>query len=184
VGAPMILLYAAREHPDVPADVARGWMGETLALCVEEATPRGIHVTIESLGLQPSVCCRSDHLATICEIAGPGLKLTYDCGNPILGGEDPLASLDRIANRVVHAHFKDWTIVERPVQPDPFTYSGGDGRWFRGAVLGDGMVDLPGALARLQALGFDGHISVEYEGSEEPWPAIERGLRYLRSLAE
>jgi hypothetical protein len=31
-------------------------------------------------------------------------------------------------------------------------------------------------------LGYRGALSVEYEGTDDPWEAVRRGVAYLRSL--
>jgi len=61
---------------------------------------------------------------------------------------------------------------------------GGGRHPYLGEVLGEGVLNLPGALALLRRLGYQGWVSVEYEGVGDPLDAARRGVAYLRSLME
>ncbi|MCB0051031.1 MAG: hypothetical protein KDE01_34735, partial [Caldilineaceae bacterium] len=43
-----------------------------------------------------------------------------------------------------------------------------DGTPFTGAVVGQGQVDLPAIVALLDAAGYGGWLSLEYEGGDDP----------------
>ena len=51
----------------------------------------------------------------------------------------------------------------------------------RGAIAGHGVLDLPAQLKLLKQAGYDGFVSLEFEGMEEPTQAITLGLDYLRA---
>jgi len=52
----------------------------------------------------------------------------------------------------------------------------------RGAIAGHGVLDLPAQLKLLKKAGYDGYLSLEFEGMEEPTKAIRLGLDYLRGV--
>jgi sugar phosphate isomerase/epimerase len=138
-------------------------------------------MTVANVGWQPVVYGTSEQILGVCATAGPGVKATYDVGNFLLAGEDNLRALEREAPLIVHVHFKDWKVVP---PPSPHAFPGVDGKLYLGEVLGKGVLDLPAAAARLRQLGYQGWISVEYEGIDEPHEAARSGIKYLRSLLE
>ena len=44
------------------------------------------------------------------------------------------------------------------------------------------MLDLPAQLKLLKNVGYDGYLSLEFEGMEEPTQATALGLDYLRKI--
>ena len=134
----------------------------------------------------------------------PDLRITYDAGNLLIGGEDPVAGFVNSREAIVHAHFKDWVIE---------TYGkgleGADGRTYVGALVGEGIVDYKSVLEAMSAGGrgsvrhfptgvsrtqmtisnfpkesrYTGYINLEYEGNQyEPREAMIKGVKYLRSI--
>jgi sugar phosphate isomerase/epimerase len=157
----------------------RKWFCEALRESLPVAGRLGLTLTVENLGILADLYGRSEQILGICEAVGPELKVTFDAGNFLLAGEDSLEALDRLAPRVAHVHFKDWKVV--PVGT-PCAYPGVDGRHYQGTALGDGQVNLPGAVRRLKQLGYQGTVSVEYEGPADAEQAVQRGVAYLRTL--
>ncbi len=184
LGAPYVTVVPGMLEGDISPEAARDWISQGLRECIPDASDLGITLAIENLGLQTAVYGRSEHLVAICDSVGSELKLTYDAGNFLLAAENNVEALDRIASRVVHVHFKDWQVVQLQGEAPEHVLVGSDGRHYEGAVLAEGLVDLPGAAVRLNELGYDGYLSVEYEGIGEPREAVHRGVKYLRSLLE
>lgn len=100
----------------------------------------------------------ADDVAAIFDAVGsPSLSLLLDTGN-FLDGRPSIARTARLAR---HVHAK-------------FTRVGADGR--------DTGIDNAGAVDLLQAAGYRGAVSVEYEGAEPGRSAVPRALAHLRSL--
>lgn len=177
-------------NSEISPVVARNWISEGLIDCMADASRLGITLNMENLGSETTLYGSSEDLLTICDSIGPEFKLTYDVGNWVIAGEDALQALDKIAPRVVHVHFKDWHILLGNGEMDETLsgvegcYEGVDGRYYDGAVLGEGEIDLKGAVKRLGELNYDGCISVEYEGRKDPREMVRRGAEYLQSLLE
>jgi sugar phosphate isomerase/epimerase len=181
LGARRALVVPGTLKEGVSPAVARGWIVEGLKACLPEAARFGLELTIEDHSSQAAVYGRCEHLEYICDRVGR-LGVTYDVGNFLLGGEDPVAAAERLGPRIVHGHYKDWHRVPAAGEPPPRTVTGVDGQRYRGAVLGEGTVDLAGATAALRRVGYDGYVSVEYEGVGDPRPAVRRGVGVLRGL--
>jgi sugar phosphate isomerase/epimerase len=182
-GAPYVLVVPGESRPGIADSEAREWFVEGLRECLGAARRLGVRMTVPNLGAQAALFGASADVNATCDAVGPDLGVTYDVGNYLMAGEDSLAALDRVAPRVVHVHLKDWHVsAPTPLCLERGGYPGLDGRCYDGAPLGDGVVDLRGAIARLQQLGYRGALSVEYEGSAAPREAVRRWLAYLRSL--
>ena len=184
LGASQMMVFPGTLEGDISPEVARNLISEGLKDCLSDASRLQITLTIENVGFQTTVYGRSDHIQAICDSVGPELMVTYDVGNFLLAEEDSLQALDRLAPRVVHVHFKDWQVLPVKGELQEHVYTGDDGRYYEGAVLGEGVVNLKGALRRLKELNYDGDLSVEYEGIGDSKEAVSRSVKYLRSLLE
>lgn len=159
----------------VPRDVSwRQWIAG-----LQEAMPlacqAGLTMTIENFpGADSPFVVSSDVLEAIREV--PGLKLTFDNGNVLTGGEDPAESFRKCAEHVVHAHFKDWKVVA-----EPEGFKGLDGRRYEGALIGEGIVDHRRCLSAMKKAEYKSYINIEYEGSlYPPDEATRRAATYLQ----
>jgi len=139
------------------------------------AQAAGIALTVENFpGATSPFVLASDFQEARKEV--PGLKLTFDNGNVFTGGEDPAESFRRCAADVAHAHFKDWEICTDGLL-------GLDGRRYRGALIGEGVLDQKSCLAAMKEAGYGGFINIEYEGSKyDPEEATRRAAKYLTGL--
>jgi sugar phosphate isomerase/epimerase len=180
-GARYILTYPGYQKEGVSPDDARSWFAAALRECLPVAARLGLTLTVADIGTQARICGTSEHLTAICDAVGPELGITYDVGNFLMAGEDPLAALERLAPRVVHAHVKDWRILPSDAARPDGAFVGLDGRYFCGEVFGDGELALQAILGRLAQLGYRGHLSLEYEGTGDPWGAMQRGYAALQA---
>ena len=143
---------------DVPRDLARRYIIRGLQEALVVARQAGVTLTLENFpGAGSPFVISSDMLEAVREV--PGLKITFDNGNVLLGGEDPAASFERCVPHVVHAHFKDWVRAARGQGSE-----GLDGRWYKAALIGEGRVDHKACLAAMKQAGYKGYINIEYEG--------------------
>ncbi len=110
----------------------------------------------------------------------PGLKITFDSGNVLTGGEDPVQGFLNSKNSIVHTHFKDWTI-----STDKKGLKGLDGRCYSPALIGEGIVNHKSVLKVMKGAGYGGYINLEYEGNKyNPREAIVKGLKTLQNIME
>ena len=54
------------------------------------------------------------------------------------------------------------------------------GNYFRGAIVGHGDIDIRAALKLLKDVGYDGYLSLEFEGMEDCRTGVEIGLENLK----
>lgn len=119
-------------------------------------------------------------------VAAPDLWLLYDTGHLLASGSDPMRVFDSavLRDRIGHVHLKDVHA------DDPATWNHRTGQFnaeARFAELGAGNLgfDAKATLEKLEAIGYDGWISVELDRPYPPKSAAEAAKsnrEYLRSM--
>ena len=108
--------------------------------------------------------------------------LLVDIGNFICADEDPALAVSRVAPYAVHVHVKDMLVRNEPTGSCVNLTRGG--RYFVGTVAGEGDIPVKRCLGILKRAGYDGFVSLEYEGKEDCISAISRGLANVRKIIE
>ena len=160
-------------------DEARRNVSAGLAELLPYAKSLGVTLTIEDFGSPMAPYQIGAECLECVEIAGPEMMITYDSGNMVMGDEDPVAFLDIVKSRVVHAHAKDWELL--PPDAD-FGLTSRAGKKYIGTTCGQGVLDYPAIIAALQAMNYDGYLSFEYEGRGDCIQAAREGTAYLLGL--
>ena len=110
-------------------------------------------------------------------------RTTMDVGNFLCVDEDPeVAAMNniRFASMV---HFKDFHIRRTPPCKDGYIPTA-HGRFIRGAITGDGDVNLAAIVKIIKNADYDGFLSIEYEGWEECKSACDRAMKNVLALVE
>ncbi len=100
-----------------------------------------------------------------------------DVGNFLCVGAEPLSAVQIAAPYTIHVHAKDFFRSEDPIKEG---FRAADGNYLLGTVIGSGVVPVKDCLAYLKESGYDGYVSVEFEGKEDNLPALQSALSYLR----
>lgn len=154
----------------VPHDTTSGAYGEivdvTRAVC-DRCAGNGQRFHLET-GQETA-----DGLLTFIEaVERDNLAVNFDPANMILyGAGEPLEALDRVGKYVRSVHCKDACVERQPAQP-----------WYEDAPLGQGDVGIEAFLRKLDALGYDGALTIEREYSPDQAGDIEAALRLLEDL--
>ena len=111
----------------------------------------------------------------------PNYGWLVDMGNFICADEDSLHAVSIAAPYAVHVHCKDflWKKGTEDNPGDGWFQSRG-GHYLRGTILGHGVIPVKQCLKILENAGYQGTVSVEFEGLEENLPALESALKYLK----
>ncbi|UVI27577.1 sugar phosphate isomerase/epimerase family protein [Paenibacillus spongiae] len=141
----------------------------------------GITTTIENHGFSVQA---SDRVQRVLQLVDrPNFKTTLDVGNFLCVDEDPLVGVKRNLPYASLVHFKDFYI--RPYYRYP---GGGDwfrtanGNYMRGAIVGQGDLPIPEIVKLIKSSGYDGYVTVEFEGMEDCKVGSKLGMDYLRQL--
>ena len=105
-------------------------------------------------------------------------------GNFLCADENPITAVSRCAPYAFNVHAKDFLFKSgQEDQPEGFFMTRG-GNFIRGTVVGHGVVPVKQCVAALKRAGYDGYLTLEFEGMERNEDALKIGARYLRKLCE
>ena len=111
---------------------------------------------------------RMDQLDELFAKTSRRFGLCLDAAWMIDAGDDPVAAVDKYADRLMGVHLKDFTFDAEGKPVD--------------VIVGEGNLALPAFLGRLAAVEFDGYMSLEYEGqADAPLPNVIKCLDAIRA---
>ncbi len=183
LGSPFVRVLAGEQNSD--ATNAIEVVTEGLKKAAREAAARNIVLVLENVG---TVCGRTrDLVRCIDAVNSPSLRVNFDTANPLLVGEEPQAALADLYPHVAYIHVKDFVSEHqsgfsalRAQDPSRVQISL-DGTEYTGIPAGRGEAALDLVLEVLKIKGYDGFVSVEYEGTGDAQRDTEESLSYLRS---
>lgn len=113
-------------------------------------------------------------------VGHPNFKLTVDVGNFLCVDDNPYVATRRTLPHASFVHVKDF--YTRRAEPGPGWLKTAGGEFIRGAVFGYGDLDAKALLASVVEAGYDGFLSLEYEGAEPTLFGCEVGLNNIRRM--
>jgi sugar phosphate isomerase/epimerase len=98
----------------------------------------------------------------------PRVGLCVDLGHTARTGVDVVESLAEAGDRVLDIHMKDLRdLLDRASQ----------------CVVGEGAMPVPAIFRQLEAMGYTGHVNLEYEiDASNPLPGMRRSFAYMRGV--
>ncbi len=146
------------------------------------AAQYGITTSVENHGYYIQASDRVQRLVSA--VDRPNFRTTLDVGNFMCADENPLMAVKKNLGIASMVHLKDFYL--RPASSafgeGWFRTAGGD--YLRGAIAGHGDVPLEAILSVIKASGYDGYISLEFEGLEDCQLGSRLGLERVRTLWE
>jgi sugar phosphate isomerase/epimerase len=98
------------------------------------------------------------------------IGLCMDTAWALDSDEDPVAGVDRFGDRLYGVHLKDF-VFEADHKP-------------KDVIIGAGGLDLPAYLDALDSVGFDGYMSLEYEGNaDDPMDEVMACMQVVKKAA-
>ncbi len=113
-------------------------------------------------------------------VAHDNFGLLVDMGNFVCADENPITAVSRVAPYAVHVHIKDMMVRSKPIGRCKSMTRGGN--YFCGTVVGEGDVPVQQCLRIMKRAGYDGYVSLEYEGAEDCIDGITRGLANIKEF--
>jgi sugar phosphate isomerase/epimerase len=168
-GIPVINAGDGRKPASMSDEDALKLLGERLAAILEVAEKCHVYLAIEPHGTFSLTAAGLKKILGLTK--SKWLGINYDTANVNHGGEDEVATLRAIVDRVVHVHVKDTV----PVQAK-------DKVKHECVALGKGKVNVLGCLRVLKEHGYSGMLSLETEGefdAEEAQRLVEASRSYL-----
>ncbi|MEN1989477.1 sugar phosphate isomerase/epimerase family protein [Paenibacillus hubeiensis] len=146
------------------------------------AAERGITTSLENHGyyVQSSERIRR----VLHETARDNFKTTLDVGNFLCVDEDPISAVKNNIPYASMVHAKDFYLRPESRNPGEGWFQTAHGNYLRGAIVGHGDIDMYGVFRVLKQSGYDGYISVEFEGMEDCRTASRIAMDNVRRLWE
>jgi len=180
LNARVVRVFAGDLSEGIAFDDARGWIVDGLREAAAYAEDQGITLALENHGLLAGKGAQVEGL--IGDVGSPALKATIDTGNFLLVDEIPTDAVKILASLAGHVHFKDFRPAQTGEAP---SYPALSGEKFVGTIIGEGVVDTGKVLRILKDSGYNGWLSVEFEGLEEEKYGAARSIGNLATaLAE
>ncbi len=156
---------------------------EVVAPIIRELTKyaedKGVGTMTENHGFFSQDAHRVEKL--INTVAHPNFGALVDLGNFVCADEDPVESTAILAPYAKHVHAKDFFIKSGDVvDPGAGWFKSRSCNYLRGTIIGHGECRIAQSINVLKKLGYDGYISVEFEGIEDRDRGIEIGRDNLR----
>lgn len=145
----------------------------------EYAASIGVKTMTENHGYFSQDAHRVEKL--INTVAHPNFGALVDIGNFMCADEDPNISVGIIAPYAFHVHAKDFFVKRGDgVHPGEGWFTTRAGNFLRGAIIGQGEARVIQSLGTLRRAGYDGYVTVEFEGMEDKLTGIRVGHDNLR----
>ena len=181
LGCGFCRVLSGQRRPEVSREEGLRYAAKAIAECRAHAVARGVTLYLENhykdnFWAYPEFAQRTEiFLELLDQIPpGPGLGVNFDPSNCLVCGDDPLALLDAVKERVVTMHasdryFEGGSLAElQRLDVDAHT---GYAPFLKHGVIGKGLNDYDRIFELLRGVGFNGWISIE-DGSD-PWTGFE-----------
>lgn len=141
--------------------------------CADYAAQYGMNTTLENHGFFANGADRVIRLLNA--IDRPNVRMTMDVGNFLCVDDSSEMAVKKCVGYADMIHLKDFYIRDKRRMPAAGARFNCDfGNWFetiggrviRGAILGQGDLDIWDILGTIKNSGYDGDISIEFEGME------------------
>jgi len=145
-------------------------MKYVLGEAAKVAEPRGIIIGLEPHQQYSKTPEGLDRIYNL--IDSPAIGINFDTGNSYLAGQDPIAWLERVLDRLVHLHAKDITLEQSDAERGKVTGTA------VGCACGDGVIDWKAVVDLCKKAPRDIVFSVECGTVDQ----ARRSIEHLKSL--
>jgi len=150
-------------------------------LVTEYAAEKSVMTMVENHG---HFCQDSARVAALVgAVSHPNFGALVDIGNFLCADEDPAIATGNIAALALHVHAKDFHVKPGAGdEPGHGWFRSRGGNFLRGAIIGHGSVPVRQCLGNLRRAGYDGYVSIEFEGMEDCVEALRIGRENLETI--
>ena len=173
LGIPFVRITAGQNHPGIQQEQAVYWVVEGFREVLNEANQLGVTLVYENhtKGAPWQYWDFSQPTEIFLKILGyftdTALRVCFDTANPLVIGEDAIALLENVKEKVAVVHAFD---IRTPGSFEP-------------VLVGTGAAPIKQAFSVLKNSGFDGWLSVE-EASRTGREGFESAITFVRRAWE
>lgn len=157
-------------------------LAQACARIADHAAQYGITTSVENHGYFIQASDRVQ--ALIHAVDRPNFKTTMDIGNFMCADEDPASAVTKNIGYASMVHIKDFYLRPSYLNPGQGWFKTTSGNYLRGAIAGQGDIDMRNVLRIVKNSGYDGFLSLEFEGMEDCRTGSQIGLDNIRRLWE
>ncbi|MCD9024969.1 sugar phosphate isomerase/epimerase family protein [Cohnella silvisoli] len=157
-------------------------LAEACRRIADYAAQFGITTSVENHGYYIQASDRVQ--ALINEVDRPNFRTTLDIGNFVCVDENPVTAVRKNIPYASIVHVKDFYIRPETSDPGEGWFRSTGGNYLRGAIVGHGDLDIRSAFRIVHQSGYDGYLSIEFEGMEPCKEATKMALNNVRRLWE
>jgi len=121
-----------------------------------------------------------EQLEIIEDVGSDYFGMTFDVGNALRIGDEPVKTAKKMAKYIHATHTKD---VAPVYGADPQDWD-----YFASVPVGKGVIDMPGVIKVLEEYGYDGLFAIEIDylhpDYEDEDPALVESVRYLNQVRQ
>jgi len=140
----------------------------------------GITTSVENHGHYIQASERVERL--IRRVGRPNFRTTLDIANFMCVDEDPIGACRRNAPYASMVHAKDFYVRSSDFDSGEGWGQSVNGTYLRGAIFGNGDINVREILRILKHSGYDGYLSLEFEGMEDSLTGTRVGLDNLKRI--
>lgn len=171
----ILRIFSGNKKENISFEYAKAWIIESLKECAKYAEKMGVTMVLENHGLFAG---KSSQVREIIDsVNSSALRANTDTGNFLLVGEDPVDAVENLKDYIAFVHFKDFAKVSGEGH-----YAALDGTQYSGTVIGKGEVNMKKVVEVLKASGYEGYLSIEFEGDGDPVEGTLESINYSRSI--
>lgn len=143
-------------------------LGLLVEVCQEIADYAAQYEIVTSIENHGFYIQGSDRVLTLVEkVNRDNFRTTLDVGNFLCLDENPLDAIKRSLPYASIVHLKDFYYRPSHQNPGDGFFRTANGNYLRGAIVGQGDIDMYEVLRTIKEFGYSGYFSVEFEGLED-----------------
>jgi sugar phosphate isomerase/epimerase len=155
-------------------------LAKACQIIADYAAPHGITTSVENHGYYIQ---HSDRVQALVDVVDrPNFKTTLDVGNFLCVDENPVAAVANNISLASMVHVKDFYYRPATENPGEGWFKSTSGNWLRGAIVGHGDIAMPQVLRTVKESGYDGYISIEFEGLEDCRLGTRLGFEFVKRV--
>lgn len=149
----------------------------------EYAEKKGIRTMVENHGFICQDSIRTEQLFNA--VNHKNFSLLVDIGNFLCADDNPVIAVSRVAPYAAYVHVKDFLLKPGSgADPGEGFFKTRGANYLRGTIVGHGAVPVKQCLDILTNAGYDGYVTVEYEGMEPVLDGIAIGLKNTKNYLQ
>ena len=155
-------------------------LAEACRRIADYAAQYGITTSVENHGFYIQ---HSDRVQALVHAVGrENFRTTLDVGNFMCADEDSVVATKKNLPIAAMVHLKDFYLRPAHLNPGEGFFRTAGGNYLRGAIVGQGDIEMYSVIRAIKESGYDGYLSIEFEGKEPCTYGSRIGMENARRI--